>query len=70
MLEYEYYDGEYFTTFNVIEINDDNDKVIMAITCAGKISVQEIDLKEDEDGLYFEYGPSFDIVRIDDFLIK
>ena len=70
MAEYEFYDGEYFITFNVIEINDDCNKATMAITRAGKISVQEIDLKEDEDGLYFEYGPSFDIVRIDEFVMR
>ena len=65
--EYEYFDGEYFYVFNIIGIDKENRIATMAISCAGKISVQDIDLKEDENGLYFEYGPLLNIIHIDDF---
>ena len=70
MLEYETHNGEYFIKFDVVELNEDNNIATIAITCAGKISVQEFDLYEDENGLYFEYGPLLDIIRIDDFVIR
>lgn len=70
MLEYEIYNGEYFVTFDIIELNKDNNTATMAITCAGKICVQEIDLLQDKNGLYFEYGPLLNIIRIDDFLTR
>lgn len=70
MLEYEFHNGEYFITFDVIELNEENNTATIAITCAGKISVQELDLKQDENGLYFEYGPLLDIIHIDDFEIR
>lgn len=65
--EYEFYDGEYFTTFNVVDLNEENKIATMAITYAGKISVQDIDLLQDDNGLYFEYGPLFTAIYIKDF---
>lgn len=65
--EYEYFDGEYFHKLNIIDVDEDNKIATIAITCAGKISVQEFDLLEDEDGLYFEYGPLLDIIHFEDF---
>ena len=70
MLEYEMYNGEHFITFDIVDLNKENNVATMAITCAGKISVQEIDLQEDENGLYFEYGPLFNIIRIDEFELR
>lgn len=70
MLEYEMYNGEYFVTFDIVDLNKENNVATMAITCAGKISVQEIDLQQDENGLYFEYGPLFNIIRIDEFELR
>ena len=70
MIEYEFHNGEYFITFDVIELNEENNIATIAITCAGKISVQEIDLQQDENGLYFEYGPLFHIIRIDNLEIR
>lgn len=67
--EYEYFDGEYFHTLNILAINKDKMVATIAITCAGKISVQEFDLQENGNGLYFEYGPLLDIIYIEDFEI-
>ncbi len=65
--EYEFYNGEYFVTFNIVDLDKDNKVTTIAITCAGKISVQEIDLLQDDNGLYFEYGPLFNKIYIEDF---
>ena len=70
MLEYEFYDGEHFVTFDIVDLNKENNVATMAITCAGKISVQEIDLYKGENGLYFEYGPLLEVINIDDFELR
>lgn len=67
MFEYEFYDGEYFHEFNIVELDEDTMQATFAITYAGKISVQEIDLLQDDNGLYFEYGPLFTAIYIKDF---
>lgn len=67
--EYNYFDGEYFHTLNILAINKDKTVATVAITCAGKISVQDFDLQENGSGLYFEYGPLLDIIHIKDFEI-
>ena len=70
MLECEMYNGEHFVIFKIVDLNKDNNTATMAITCAGKISVQEIDLQQDENGLYFECGPIFQPIHIDDFELR
>lgn len=67
--EYELFDGEYFHKFNMIEINESQTTATIAVTYAGKISVQEFDLYENENGLYFEYGVMNDKIYINDFEI-
>ena len=70
MLEYELYNGEHFVTFNIVDLNKANKVATIATTCAGKISVQEIDLYQGENGLCFEYGPLFEVINIDDFELR
>ena len=70
MLEYEMYNGEHFVTFDIVNLDKENNVATMAITCAGKVSVQEIDLQQDENGLYFEYGPLFNTIYIEDFELR
>ena len=67
--EYELFDGEYFHTLNIVKINASKTVATIAITYAGKISVQDFDLQENENGLYFEYGPLLHIIHIEDFEI-
>ena len=71
MSNYEYvlFDGEYFHTLNLINVSQDKTVATVAITCAGKINVQDFDLQENENGLYFEYGTLLDIIYIEDFEI-
>ena len=65
MKEYQHYDGEAFITFNIVNLEENN--VTLAVTNRGKISILDYDLYEDKNGLYFEYGPSFEKIKIDDF---
>ena len=67
MYEFQYFDGCDDTTFDMIETNLDKYTVTLAVTYIGKISVITYDLSEDQDGLYFEYGPSFSKIHLNDF---
>ena len=66
--EFEFYDGDEFITFNIVDINTDRNQITVAVTNQGKISVITYDLLTDEDGkLYFEYGHFYEKVAVDDF---
>ena len=66
MSEYDFFDGEYHCIFNILEIKENY--VICSLNKAGKFSVQEYDLYLDkENNLYFEYGPDFNKIYIEDF---
>ena len=70
MLEYDYYHSDHFVTFDVIEINDEEETITLAISNQGKISQDTFPLFEDKDGQqYFEYGPCFEKIYIDEFVI-
>ncbi len=60
--EFQFFDGE--NTVVAVEGN----KIIIAVTKCGKISVSDYDLFTDENGLYFEYGiAGQEHIHIDDF---
>ena len=65
--EFEYWDGEKFITFDMLELTDN--KIIVAVTNQGKISVYEYEVFEDENGKYFEYGNTYTRIAIEDFEI-
>lgn len=65
--EFQYFDGEEFVTFNIYFLNKEKNVVTLVVTNRGKISISDYDLYEDKNGLYFEYGPSFEKIKIDDF---
>lgn len=66
--EFQHFDGEDDVIFNIIDINADGNKITVAITRTGKISVRDYDLFTDENGLYFEYGiAGREHIYIDDF---
>ena len=66
--EYEYFDGEYFITFNIVNIRFNSQTIEIAVTNRGKISVIECDLFEDCNGdFYFEYGSMLEKIKINDF---
>ena len=65
MKEFEYFDGEKFVTFNIVEMREKT--ITVAVTNQGKISMLEYDLFQDEEGLYFEYGRTYARININDF---
>lgn len=66
--QFEYFDGEYNVTFNIVDIDTDKMTITLAVTKAGKISVIEFDLKSDrENEFYFQYGVEHTNIDIEDF---
>ena len=65
MKEFEYFDGESFVKFNIVDMKDKT--VTVAVTNQGKISYLDYDLMKDEKGLYFEYGRTYARINIEDF---
>lgn len=66
--EFSLYDGEFDITFNIIDVNSEKSTITVAISKAGKISVQEFDLRLDKDNnLYFFYGVDYEKVILDNF---
>ena len=65
MKEFEYFDGENFVTFNIVDIKDET--ITVAVTNQGKISYLDYDLMKDEKGFYFEYGRTYARINIEDF---
>lgn len=64
--EFQFFDGENTVVFNIVAV--EGNKIIIAVTKCGKISVSEYDLFTDENGLYFEYGiAGQEHIHIDDF---
>lgn len=58
--------GDYIT-FNIIETNIDREIITVAVTYLSKITISAYNLYEDENGLYFKYGPSFVNVYLSEF---
>lgn len=65
--EFQYFDGENTIVFNINDFADDSDKITVAVTSSGKISVRTYDVLEDENGKYFEYGVEYKKIRIGEF---
>ena len=64
--EFQFFDGENTVIFNIVVIEEN--KITIAVTKCGKISVSDYDLYTDENGLYFEYGiAGQEHIHIDDF---
>ncbi len=64
--EFQFFDGENTIVFNIVAVVEN--KITIAVTKCGKISVSDYDLFTDENGLYFEYGiAGQEHIHIDDF---
>lgn len=48
MNEYDFFDGDHFITFDIVEINDDNETVTVAISNQGRITQDAFNLLEDK----------------------
>lgn len=65
--EFQFFDGEHTVVFNIVALDDD--KITVAVTHSGKISVCDYELHTDKNGLYFEYGVAGrEHIHIVDFL--
>ena len=67
LMEFEFFDGDEIITFNIVELNQDCNEIIVAITDRGKISIVGYDLRENSNGTYFEYGPDYSKIYLHDF---
>lgn len=67
LFEFEFYDGEAFITFNIVDINTERKEITVAVTDRGKISVITYALLLDGNRLYFEYGVTYEKINIDNF---
>ena len=66
--EFQLFDGEDTVVFNIVDLYERSDKITVAVTKNGKITVTDYDLHLDENGLYFEYGVAGqNHIHIDDF---
>ena len=64
--KFQFFDGENTVVFNILSV--DGDKITVAVTKCGKISVSDYELHTDKNGLYFEYGVAGkEHIHIDDF---
>ena len=67
MSEFDYFNGENFITFDLIEIDDEKREVTVAASDTGRISVKTFDLLFDGNRRYFEYGCLYTKIYIDEF---
>ena len=65
--EFEFYDGKCFIIFNLVGIDTTRNEITVAVSNQGKISVCTFDLKTDGERFFFEYGPMFENIDLDDF---
>jgi len=65
--EFQFYDGEAFVTFNIVDINTERMEITVAVTDRGRISLMTYELKSDCQGLYFEYGSLYEKIELNSF---
>ena len=64
---FQIYDGEATITFNIVDINEMKEEILVAISNRGGISLVTYDLFKDENGYYFEYGCDYTKINLNDF---
>lgn len=73
LAQYDYFDGDNYITFNIIDINYMTKKIIVAISNLGKITVETFDLKQTSGKklYFFEYGNMIpEVIFINDFRLN
>ena len=68
MKEYWHFNGDYNIIFNLIEVNTESMSAMVAINNLGKLTQQTVELRKENDALYFEYGILNDKIFIGDFV--
>lgn len=65
---YDFYDGEDYVNFTILNLNLDKKLVQLAISDRGKISIVDYDLLQTKNGeFYFEYINTLNKIMIEDF---
>lgn len=66
--EFQFFNGENIVTLNIYYLDEQKNKITVAISYQGKIQVAEFELKRDDNGLYFEFGNiEQKRINVDDF---
>jgi len=67
--EYEHYYQDRYITFNIVDIDRDNAKIIVNISDSGRLTLQTFELLNDGDLEYFEFGsPIVEEIYLNDFM--
>lgn len=71
MFEFEYFNGEHYIIFDIIEVDNEKKQITLAVSNQGKIIEETFDLlKDKENRQYFEYGLYIDKLYLDEFIYK
>ncbi len=68
MCEFEYFDGDHYIIFDIIESDADNAKITLAISNQGRITQDTFNLLDIDNEPYFEYGLYQEKIYLDDFV--
>ena len=65
---YDFYDGEDYVNFTILNLNLDKKLIQLAISDRGKISIVDYDLLQTKNGeFYFEYINALNKIMLEDF---
>ena len=68
MFEYDFWNGDHFITFDIIEVNENRNEITLAISEQGKITQDTYALLGSDDDRYFEYGKFYENrIALNDF---
>ena len=68
-LQNDYYDGESFVYFDIIQVDAENNNITVMVSHEGKLVMKTFDLYEDEDNdVFFEYGPTYEKIYLEQFI--
>ena len=75
MFEYDYFNGDHFITFDIIDVDEENEQITVAISYQGRITRDTFPLFEDNkideetvnDIRYFEFGLYADKIYLSKF---
>ena len=66
--EFDFFDGESFITFTIIDVNFEKQTILVVVSNRGKVSHIEYDIHEEsDDNWYFTYGYEFTKIYLNDF---
>ena len=68
-LQNDYYDGESFVYFDIIQVDAENENITVMVSHQGKLTMRTFELMIDEDSdVFFEYGPCFEKIYLEQFI--